>query len=287
MKIGLNAWPVHSRFLLPAARCADELGFDSLWLGEHLVFPTRIESNYPYDSGLGPPLRSTPLHDPLITLGYIAGQTKNLQLATGVYVLPLRHPMIVAKLVATLDELAGGRVILGVGSGWLKEEFDAIGAAWERRGKRMDEMVDILRRLWTEEKVAHHGEFYQFDEVSFEPKPARAPVPIIIGGETAPALRRAARLGDGWYGTFHTPETVAERVKELRTMIANDRPFEISTLTAGNRMPSLDEVHRYRDAGVDRITFHVRSLSAGVKTVEGMLDGLKSFADTVLSRIDV
>lgn len=286
MKIGLNAWPVHAKFLMPAAVRADELGFDSLWLGEHLVFPTVIDSKYPYDSKLAPPLPSTPLHDPLITLAYIAGQTKNLQLATGVYVLPLRHPMIVAKLVSTLDALCGGRVIFGVGSGWLKEEFDAIGAAWEKRGKRMDEIIGILRRLWTEERIAHQGEYYQFDEVSFEPKPARSPVPIIIGGETPPALRRAARLGDGWYGTFHAPETAAARVKELRAMIDNDRPFEITTFTAGNGVPSLDEVRRYRDAGVDRITFHVRSIAGGVKTVDGMLDGLDRFAETVINRID-
>lgn len=286
MKIGLNAWPVHPKFLLPTARRADELGYDSLWLGEHLVFPTTIHSKYPYDSKLAPPLPSTPLYDPLVTLSYVAAQTKNLQLATGVYVLPLRHPMIVAKLVATLDALSDGRVIFGIGSGWLKEEFDAIGATWEQRGARMNEMIEILRRLWTEEKVAYQGRFYQFDEVSFEPKPARKPVPIMIGGETPPALKRAARCGDGWYGTFHAPETAAERVRELRAMVEDGRPFNITVFTTANAVPGLDDVRRYRDAGVDRITFHARNLAGGTKTVEATLEGLERFAETVMYRVD-
>jgi probable F420-dependent oxidoreductase len=285
MKLGLNFFPVRPQFLLPIARHADELGYESLWLGEHLLFPSRIDSKYPYGT-LPPPLPSTALFDPLITLTYIAAQTRQIQLATGVYILPLRHPVIAAKLIATLDALAGGRVILGVGTGWLKEEFDAVGAAWEHRGARMEEMIEIMRRLWTEELVAHQGRFYNFEEVGFEPRPARAPVPILIGGETPVALKRAVRCGDGWYGTFHTPEAAATIVRELRAMRGGDRPFEITVSPAGNAVPSLDDVRRFRDAGVDRVTFLGRHLAGGVKTLQAMLDGLERFADTVIRQID-
>jgi alkanesulfonate monooxygenase SsuD/methylene tetrahydromethanopterin reductase-like flavin-dependent oxidoreductase (luciferase family) len=130
MKIGLTFFPVRPQFIVPIARHADELGFDSLWLGEHLLFPVKITSKYPYDptGTLGPPLTTTPLFDPLITFAYIAGQTKKIQMGTSVYIAPLRHPIVVAKLVATLDALSGGRFIFGAGVGWEKEEFDAIGA---------------------------------------------------------------------------------------------------------------------------------------------------------------
>lgn len=195
MKIGLSFFPVRPSFLLPIARRADELGYDSVWISEHLVFPTEIASQYPYDAAVGAPLSATPLFDPLVTLSYLAAQTRTIQLGTAIYILALRHPVMTAKLVATLDALSGGRVILGVGAGWLREEFDAVGAPWDRRGPRMDECVDIMRRLWSEPHVAHHGEFYHFENMCFEPKPERAPVPILIGGESPAALRRAAQRG--------------------------------------------------------------------------------------------
>jgi probable F420-dependent oxidoreductase len=284
MKIGLTFFPVRPDFLMPTARRMDELGYDSLWLGEHLVFPTHIESQYPY-ADVGAPLPSTPLFDPLLTLTYIAAQTKQLQLATGVYVLPLRHPMLTAKNVATLDALSGGRTILAVGAGWLKEEFDAVGMPFEKRGARMEECIDIMRKLWTETATAHEGQFYSFAEVGFEPKPARNPVPILIGGESPIALKRAARYGDGWQGLNNTPEQAAGYIKTLRELRAGDpRPFEI---TVGHpAVPTLDELRRYRDAGVDRVTLIGRFLSGGQKTLEAMLDGVSRFADEVMRKVD-
>ena len=284
MKIGLTFFPVRPDFLMPTARRMDELGYDSLWLGEHLVFPTHIESKYPYDTSLGPPLPSTPLFDPLITLSYIAAQTQRLQLATGVYVLPLRHPMLTARNVATLDALSGGRAILAVGAGWLKEEFDAVGMPWEHRGSRMEECIDVMRKLWTEKAVAHEGRFYQFAEVGFEPKPARSPVPILIGGESPMALKRAARFGDGWQGLNNTPEEAAVHIKALRELLEPGKPFEF---TVGHpSVATLDDLKRYRDAGVDRVTMIGRYLSGGGKTVEAMLDGLDRFAETVMGKLD-
>lgn len=285
MKIGLIFFPVRPQLMVPIARHADELGFDSLWLGEHLLFPVKIASQYPYDTSLGPPLTTTPLFDPLITFAYIAGQTKRIQMGTSVYVAPLRHPIVVAKLVATLDALSGGRFILGAGVGWEKEEFDAIGAPWEHRGSRLEEMIEIMRRLWTEERIAHKGKYYQFEEMGFEPKPARTPVPILMGGETPVALKRAARIGDGWFGVRHTVESATAIIKQLRALRDSDAPFEIM-MQPVVAPPTLDDIRRFRDAGVDRLAFNPKALAGDKKTLQASLDGLSRFAETVLSRID-
>jgi probable F420-dependent oxidoreductase len=280
MKIGLTFFPVRQSLLLAMAQRADELGYDSIWAPEHLVFPSKIDSKYPYDLSLAAPLPDTPLFDPLLTLAWVAARTKQIQLGTGIYLLPLRHPVLVAKQVATLDALSGGRMLLGVGAGWLKEEFDTIDAAWQHRGAVMDESIAIMRRLWTEPRIAHEGRFFQFEELGFEPKPARAPVPILIGGETPLALKRAARIGDGWIGLDHTPETAAERVRGLGAMRGDAPPLEISI--GPNIAPDLDEVRRFRDAGVDRIVLRAQLFASRDKSLERTLDNLSRFADEVM-----
>jgi probable F420-dependent oxidoreductase len=287
MKIGLVFFPARPQFMVPISRHADELGYDSVWLGEHLLFPVKIASQYPYDpsGSLGPPLTTTPLFDPLITFAYIAGQTKKIQLGTSIYIAPLRHPIVVAKLVATLDALSGGRFILGTGVGWEKEEYDAIEAPWEHRGSRLEEMIEIMRRLWTEGRVAHKGKYYHFEETGFEPKPARAPVPILMGGESPVALKRAARFGDGWFGVRHTPESAAAIIKRLRALRGRDGPFEI-VVEPVPAPPTLDDMRRFRDAGVDRLTFNPKVVAGGQKTLQACLDGLSRFAETVMNRID-
>lgn len=279
MKIGLAQFPIRPDYLLPVAQRADMLGYESIWLAEHLVFPAQIETPYPYNPNAGAPLPTTPLYDPLISFAYLAARTERIKLATGIYVLPLRHPIEVAKLVATLDVWAGGRTILGVGAGWLREEFEAVGAVWEHRGSRMEEMIDIMRRLWREEAVEYNGSFYRFREIGFEPKPPRGGVPILIGGESPAALQRAARCGDGWQGMHHPPEEAAEFVRKLHTLRGDERPFEISMNFAG--APDLDTLRRYRDAGVERITFAAKSLSAS-KGVAAALDGVERFAHEVM-----
>ena len=185
-------------------------------------------------------------------LGYIAACTKNLRLSTGVYLLALRHPIMAARLIATLDQISGGRVMIGVGVGWLKEEFDVQDVPWEHRGPRMDECIEVMRRLWSVERVSHRGRFYQFDEVGFAPRPESGSVPILIGGEAPPALRRAARIGDGWMGVTHSPTSAKVRIAELRAMRASDRPLEITI--GSDTVPTLDEVRAFPDAGVDRLT---------------------------------
>jgi probable F420-dependent oxidoreductase len=280
MKFGLVFFPVRVNFLLPLAKRADELGYESTWIAEHLVFPSHVASAPPYEAGA--PLPSTPLFDPLITLAYVAAQTQRIQLGTSIYILPLRHPIVAAKLVATLDALSNGRVLLGIGAGWLKEEFDCVEAPWEHRGARMEEAIHVMRLLWSEDRVAHEGRFFKFEEIGFEPKPVRRPLPILIGGESQVALKRAARNGNGWFGLRHTPESAAERVRELRAMKPGSAPFEITIQPA--TVPTRDDVRRFEDAGVDRLAIEARALSGGVKTVEGAIAGIDRFAETIVDQ---
>lgn len=282
MKFGLNNFPLTPKLLFPMALRADEVGIESFWVGEHPVLPVRIESPHPYYPDLGPPLPETPLYDPLIVLSYIAAQTKRIKLCPGVYLTALRHPILAARLLVTLDRVSGGRVLFGTGIGWIKEEFDALAIPWERRGARMDECIAVMRRLWSEHRVAHEGEFYRFEEVGFQPKPVNGTIPVLVGGEAPSALRRAARIGDGWVGLTETPERAAQRIAELNAM-RDGAPLEITVAFDG--VPSLDDARRFRDAGVHRLTFIGRQLSGGGKTIEDMLGGLDRFAEEVIDRI--
>ena len=214
---------------------------------------------------------------------FVAAQTKRLKLGTGIYLPTLRHPIAAARLIATLDQLSGGRALIGVGVGWIKEEFDVLDVPWEHRSSRMEESIAVLRRLWTEPLVAHEGRFYQFAEIGSEPKPVNGTVPILIGGENDIAIRRAARIGDGWTGMCPTPEDAAERVRQFGELGAGqERPFEITVAAEG--VPSLDQFRRFRDVGVDRLTIVGRLLSGGGKTVDAMLDGVTRFAEEVIDR---
>ena len=179
---------------------AEHCGFESLWTVEHVVYPEGYESSYPYDeSGKMSGTSESPIPDPLIWLTYLAGVTTTLRLATGILILPERNPVVLAKEVATLDALSGGRVELGIGVGWLREEFDALGIPWERRGARTDEYVAALRTLWSGEVCSFDGEFHSWSNIACNPTPANRTVPIVVGGHSPAAAKRAGRLGDGFY----------------------------------------------------------------------------------------
>jgi len=182
------------------AQGAEAAGFESLWTVEHVIVPDGYESEYPYDaSGRMPGGDFTDIPDPLIWLAFLAGQTTTLKLATGILILPQRNPVVLAKECATLDKLADGRLVLGIGVGWLEEEFDALGVPFADRGRRTDEYVAVMRALWGEEKASFHGEFVNFDGAISQPKPMAGSVPVVIGGHTPIAARRAGRLGDGFF----------------------------------------------------------------------------------------
>lgn len=204
------------------AEQAEAAGLDSVWAADHIVLPTGATSPYPYDVGgdfLIPP--GMPFMDQFTCLSYVAGITKTVKLGTAINLLPLRHPLAVAKTVATLDVLSGGRAILGVAAGWLAQEFDALGLDFKARGKMLDEGLDVLREIWTKPNASFEGEFYRFKDMAAFPQPTQKPYPPIwVGGHTEPVRRRIARIGDVWlpplFGT--TPAQLAESFEGVRDM---------------------------------------------------------------------
>ncbi|GBD14550.1 Phthiodiolone/phenolphthiodiolone dimycocerosates ketoreductase [bacterium HR25] len=205
-----NVGPLASRYnILTIARRAEERGFHSLWTSDHIVIPLRTDSAYP--GGRFPVRPEMPFLEPLSVLHFAAAVTERVRLGTSVLVVPMRHPIITAKELATLDVLSGGRLIFGAGVGWLKEEFDILGAPFHHRGPRTDEYLEVIVRCWTEEEPRFEGRFIRLDNVGFAPKPLQKPrPPIWIGGTADGALRRAARIGDAWQATGPlTPQQLA------------------------------------------------------------------------------
>ena len=185
---------------LALCRHAERLGFESVWGGEHVIMPTTIESRYPYTrTGKIPASPETLIPDPLIWLAFVAAAAPTLRLGTCILILPQRNPLVLAKELATLDRLSGGRVELGIGIGWMREEFDALGVSWDQRGARNDEYVAAMRTLWAGPHAEFHGEFVDFPQVTCSPRPVQERIPVVVGGDTPAALDRAARLADGYF----------------------------------------------------------------------------------------
>lgn len=220
MKFGLtyaNSQAPDRESALEMARWAEELGFESLWTTEHIAVPAGYETTYPYSkTGRMPEGEAAPMPESLVWLAFMAAATTTIKLATGVLVVPQRNPIILAKTVATLDVLSGGRVILGVGSGWLQEEFDALGVSFVDRGARTDEAIQVLRTLWTEEAASFDGRFTSFRDLYVRPRPIQRPVPIVIGGHSARAARRAGELGDGFFPASADFSILPQRITEAR-----------------------------------------------------------------------
>ena len=199
--------------LVTLAQGAEAAGFESLWTVEHVVVPEGYESTYPYDpSGKMPGGERSPIPDPLIWLAYLAAATETINLATGILILPQRNPVVLAKELATLDRMSKGRMIAGIGVGWLEEEFDAIGVPFADRGRRTDAYVEAMRALWSGEPASHDSGFASFSNAILQPTPVRGSVPIHVGGHTEAAARRAGRLGDGWIPSFIAPEQLASGI---------------------------------------------------------------------------
>ncbi|HZJ27879.1 MAG TPA: LLM class F420-dependent oxidoreductase [Acidimicrobiia bacterium] len=203
-------------------RIAEQHGIESLWTIEHTVVPADYQSRYPYSAdGRMPGGENGPMPDPLIWLAFVAASTERLRLATGIVILPQRNPVILAKEAATLDVLSNGRFTLGVGVGWLAEEFAALGVPFDDRGRRTDEYITALRSLWREDEPTFSGEFASFERALSHPKPTQqidgAPsVPIVIGGHTKAAARRAGRIGDGFFPGLASPTKLEELINAMR-----------------------------------------------------------------------
>lgn len=265
------------------AQAAEEGGCESVWAVEHMVVPGDYESRYPYSSTGRMPLNGDdPIPDPLEWLAFVASSTRTLKLGTCVIILPEHNPVQLAKRLATLDVLSGGRVIVGVGVGWMREESEAVGVPFEDRGARTDEYLDAMRVLWSEADASFEGTFVRFAGVKSRPLPMNpGGVPVVIGGHSPAAARRAGRRGDGFYPLGVTPETLASLVRVMRTaaLEAGRDPAAIEITSGAPR--DLDGARRLVDLGVSRFI-----LSA---PVDGDIDGVRrvigDFAESVASRL--
>ncbi|HZP44037.1 MAG TPA: LLM class F420-dependent oxidoreductase [Candidatus Binataceae bacterium] len=262
MKIGLFAVGTGrmagGALLKAVAINAERLGFATLWVPEHVVLLDKYASKYPYSAdGALPAQTNAPIFDPFISLATMAAVTTKIRLATGICLVPEHNPLVLAKVVATLDFLSAGRVVLGVGIGWLEEEFQALGIPWERRAQRTRECIDAMRKLWGEDLSSYKGEFVNFEGVRSYPKPARgANVPIFFGGESGPALRRVAEYGTGWCGFNLTPDEATAKIRRIEELLQKngrkraDVELAVSPYT---KKITRDDLKRYRDAGVEEV----------------------------------
>lgn len=255
--------------ILRTARWAEALGFHSLWVPDHVVLPEpgAVRSSYPYDpEGRWPYPADTPWLDPLLALSLAAGAAPHLALGTSVLVAPLRHPVHLAKQIASLDQLSGGRVILGLGAGWMKEEFDLLDQPFARRGARAAEMVALMRALWSGEPTDFHGAFYRLSGCRMAPRPVQARVPVVWGGHSDHALRRVVTGGDGWHPTRSTLDQLADGIARLRRLCdAHGRdPASISIIARpGATYPIDHDTHaRHLALGVDHLVIDPPVLAA-------------------------
>lgn len=273
--------PVPARDL---AQAAEEAGFESIWTVEHVIWPHAYESEYPYHpSGkmLGDP--TIPIPDPLIWLTWVAAATTTLRLGTGVIILPQRNPVVLAKELATLDSLSGGRVEFGVGVGWLREEFDALGVEFAGRGRRADEMIEAMRVLWRDDAASYQGEHVSFADVALNPKPVARSMPVVVGGHSRAAARRAARLGDGFYPGPGSLAGLEQAMADLRDECAaagrDVDEVEVSATFPGRLMEAPhDAIATLAALGVDRIIVPAYEL-----TRPDLATGMAAFAEAAAS----
>jgi probable F420-dependent oxidoreductase len=256
--VPLGTANVSPEFMKAVGPALEERGFESVWVAEHVVMFDDYESRYPYaDTGRFPAGGDVGLLEPMTALAAIATTTTTLRLGTGICLVSQRNPVYTAKQVADVDVMSGGRVDFGVGIGWLKEEFDALNVPFERRAKRADEHLEVMKRLWTGETASYDGELYSLPPSRLYPKPVQQPhPPIHVGGETDAALRRAARLGQGWYGFNRTPDETVEALERLdRALEAEGRSRSDFTVSVCPYFKPIerDDLKRYEDLGVERV----------------------------------
>ena len=253
-KIGLSLGLVNPSLWVPLTELADELGFESVWLPEHLVFPASMSGSPTHGAEHPPVPPKTPVFDAFVYFAMLAGRTSRVRFGTYVYNLGLRHPFVTARAAMTLDVISGGRFEFGIGASWLAEEWEAAQLDFSTRGRRVDEALEICQRLWTEETVEHHGEFFDFGPVMFEPKPVQPGGPRVhVGGDGPAAMRRAARGCAGWVPMNHTleqmPASIA-RLAEMREQAGREDRVEI---TFAGPVSGAADLDRYTAHGIDRL----------------------------------
>ena len=292
---------------LEVAQTAEDLGFDSVWTNDHIVVPAQIESRYPYnESGIFPAAASVQCFEPLTMMAALAEATQQVDIGCSVLVIPYRHPAVTAKMLAAADRISGGRIVLGAGVGWMREEFDALGLPEEqfrRRGAVTNEYLRAMKEMWTNSgPSSFHGQFVQFDQVGAYPKPAReGGIPIVVGGNGPAAWRRASRWGDGFHAAFQSPDNLAAEVEGVRNACRRDRrdpdELEISMLSgiqltqtprgdddrpllSGSPDQVAADLLQFGKAGLEHL---VATPTVRAETqLERVLDGLQFMADEIL-----
>jgi probable F420-dependent oxidoreductase len=271
--------------LIEVAPICEEVGFAGAFVSDHLFFLDQFEKNYPYNETGDPGFTAeTPWPQPWVTIAGMAAVTKRLRFSTLIYILPLHDPIEVAKATGTLAVLSGNRLALGVGAGWMREEFEIMDAPFRGRGKRLEEAMEVCRKLWAGGMVEHHGDAYDFPALQMSPAPSQ-PVPIWVGGVSEIALRRAGRLGDGWLGSGQTPDEallMLGKIQQHRKDAGRqNEPFEAIVPLVTE--PDADAYKRLEDAGATATVSYPFSYSLGpASSVEAKRAYLEGFANNVI-----
>ena len=286
MKFGLFTFPLRMEQIRQVTVEAEHLGFESVWMGEHLIAPVEYESSYPHQKPGVPPDQQfhpgIPFFDPYVVFGHLSAITSTIKFGIGVSVLPLHDPYHLARSILTLDQLAPERFLLGIGTGWLREEFEIVGPDFRGRGVRLEETLDIMERLWGDDVASYEGKIFHLPPSKFEPKPNAPKPPYIFGGHSPVALRRTAARGDGWIGVELTPTELHEIVAQLRSLRSErgGAELEISVLlwqtetdldvddTGVLERLSSDLIRDYAEAGADRLI--IRPWKKGRHAVENI-----------------
>ena len=285
MKVGLafaSSIGIDGASALDICRRAEAAGFESVWGGEHVIIPDSIGSKYPYTAdGKIPAEPETPIPDPLIWLAFAAAAAPKLNLGTCILIVPQRNPLILAKELATLDQLSGGRVELGLGVGWMKEEFDALGVDWARRGARNDEYIAAMRALWAGPHAEFHGEFVDFEPATCSPRPVNGSIPVLVGGDTDAAIQRAVRLADGYFpgeGDVERLGALLGRLRKAAEQAGRDpNSIEINAMFGVQMADPVAGVEQLAALGVGRIM-----VPAFFFAGPGGLDRMSEFAERVM-----
>lgn len=285
MKVGLafaSSISIDGATALDVCRRAEQAGFESVWGGEHVILPDAIDSRYPYtEDGKIPAEPDTPIPDPLIWLAFAAAAAPTLRLGTCILIVPQRNPLVLAKELATLDQLSGGRVELGLGVGWMREEFDALGIPWQKRGARNDEYIEAMRTLWRGPHAEFHGEFVDFDPVTSSPRPVNGNIPVIVGGDSEPAINRAVRIADGYFpgeGDAAELGKLLDRVRKAAEDAGRDpASIEFSAIFGTQMSDPARGVEEMAAIGVNRIM-----VPAFFFAGPGGLDRLSEFGGTIV-----
>jgi len=288
INLGALATPEAIRQIVAAC---ERYQIDSLWTGDHVINATTIASPYPYSPTGTFPLRpEEPILEPLTFMAFLAGQTSTIQIGVSVLIVPYRNPVVTARAIGTLDFLSNGRVIVGVGSGWMKEEFDALGVPFTERGAQTDEFIRIFKEIWTNPQPQFTGKYYKFSGITAYPQPVQKPhPPIWVGGNSKRAMRRALELGEGWQPGWSRPEQLAEELQEFQRVaerVGRDpksveisllRPIQILNQKADSRRPLVgtpeqiaEDIRAYQRLGVSHMlfSFRTRSVAEATETVE-------------------